>query len=105
MLRISTPSSTLAAPPSPSPPTENLRYIPGPKQLIELNVGGFMLGELLAFALATPVQVCIVVLVVGGSVGERGVGAMAVCTLRSPLAERGAALNAADRVSLCSLAS
>ncbi|KAL4449504.1 hypothetical protein ABPG77_007148 [Micractinium sp. CCAP 211/92] len=33
-----------------------LMYIPGPKQLIELNVGGFTLGELLAFVLATPVQ-------------------------------------------------
>ncbi len=33
------------------------RYIPGPKQIIELDVGGFMLGELVAFALAFPVQV------------------------------------------------
>ncbi|KAL4443875.1 hypothetical protein ABPG75_011612 [Micractinium tetrahymenae] len=33
-----------------------LMYIPGPKHLLELRVGGFMLGELLAFALATPVQ-------------------------------------------------
>ena len=34
-----------------------LMYIPGPKNLIELKVGGFMLGELVAFVLATPVQV------------------------------------------------
>ncbi|KAI7843072.1 hypothetical protein COHA_003243 [Chlorella ohadii] len=33
-----------------------LMYIPGPKQIIELDVGGFMLGELVAFALAFPVQ-------------------------------------------------
>ncbi|KAL4856926.1 putative copper-transporting ATPase 5 [Chlorella vulgaris] len=33
-----------------------LMYIPGPKQLIELDVGGFELGQIIAFALATPVQ-------------------------------------------------
>jgi len=33
------------------------RNIPGPKQLLELDVGGFTLGEILAFLLATPVQV------------------------------------------------
>ncbi len=31
-------------------------YIPGPKYVIELDVGGFMLGEIIAYVLATPVQ-------------------------------------------------
>jgi Cu+-exporting ATPase len=32
------------------------RYIPGPKEWLETDVNGFMLGEIIAFALATPVQ-------------------------------------------------
>lgn len=55
------PHSTALLPNAPLPtrqhPSALGRYIPGPKQIIELDVGGFMLGELVAFALAFPVQV------------------------------------------------
>ena len=58
------------------------RYIPGPKQALELDVGGFMLREILAFLLATPVQVlaavcgvrCAVCGVRGAGCGVRGAG-------------------------------